>query len=127
MPTFTKEKRLLRKEQFDSVLNDGYKVVCRDFVIVASNSSSPNGLSRLGLIVSKKVGNSVSRNRIKRCVRDQFRQLENPLNGRDLVVIARPSLTAEKTRKVNLNVNLSFTNCLGKLTKSLNKKEHSIA
>jgi ribonuclease P protein component len=124
MATFTKEKRLLRKEQFDAVLNNGTKIVCRDFVLVASNEKKD--LSRLGLIVSKKVGNSVSRNRIKRCVRSYFRNLDTSQLDRDLVVIARPSLTAERTKKVNLNVNLSFETCLNRLIKSINKKDQKI-
>ena len=51
-----------------------------------------NGLdkNRLGISVSKKVGNSVVRHRITRLVREAYRLAENAyLPGYDLVVIAR--------------------------------------
>ena len=45
----------------------------------------------LGLVVSRKVGNAVARNRVKRRVRDWFRRNRAVLgsDGVDLVVIAR--------------------------------------
>jgi ribonuclease P protein component len=54
-----------------------------------------NGRARLGVTVSRRVGNAVVRNRVKRLVREVFR-----LNaawfapGRDYVVVARPSAAA---------------------------------
>ena len=51
-----------------------------------------NGLesNRLGFSVSKKVGKSVVRNRIKRIYREAFKILNSNLkNGFDLIVVAR--------------------------------------
>lgn len=53
----------------------------------------PNGLehSRLGLTVSRRVGNAVVRNRIKRRLREIFRRAGQSLpQGIDLVAVARP-------------------------------------
>lgn len=53
----------------------------------------PNELPhpRLGLSVSKKVGNAVARNRWKRCIREAFRLTREELpSGVDFVVIPRP-------------------------------------
>ncbi|HEU4430946.1 MAG TPA: ribonuclease P protein component [Myxococcota bacterium] len=48
------------------------------------------GRSRLGLVVSRKVGGAVTRNRVKRRVREWFRRHRADLPvGADLVVIAR--------------------------------------
>jgi ribonuclease P protein component len=57
------------------------------FVLVEKGSKEP----RLGMTVSKKVGNAVVRNRIKRSVREFFRQNRSRLvPSFECVVIARP-------------------------------------
>lgn len=58
-----------------------------------SVTTAPNQLpqARLGITVSRKVSSrAVQRNRIKRQVRESFRQHRQMLCGVDLVVIARP-------------------------------------
>ena len=53
----------------------------------------PNELGhpRLGMSVSRKVGNAVRRNRIRRLIRESFRLLQHDLpTGYDLVVVVRP-------------------------------------
>lgn len=101
MARFTKSQRLLTSRDFDSVLDgSGTKVVCSDFVLIASKQH-PRRDSRLGLIVSSKVGNAVVRNRIKRSIRSVFRDELSKIPQllcRDIVVIARPSLVDSKGR-----------------------------
>ena len=47
-------------------------------------------MNRLGISVSKKVGNSVVRHRITRLIRESYRLHENIFNsGLDIVVLAR--------------------------------------
>ena len=56
--------------------------------IVENNQS----INRLGISVSKKVGNSVVRHHITRLIRESYRLHENIFNsGLDIVVIARNS------------------------------------
>lgn len=50
------------------------------------------GENRLGISVSKKVGNSVVRHRVTRLVRESYRlQQDYFLNGYDIVIVARQS------------------------------------
>ena len=52
-------------------------------------------VNRLGISVSKKVGNSVVRHRITRLIRESYRLHENIFNsGLDIVVIARNSASS---------------------------------
>ena len=56
---------------------------------VKENGGEPN---RIGISVSKKVGNSVVRHHITRLIREIFRLNENMLEtGLDIVVVARPA------------------------------------
>lgn len=64
----------------------------------------PNGLekNRLGISVSKKVGNSVVRHRLTRVIREVFR-LNNPdrlEQGLDIVVIARGAAKGKKYQEL---------------------------
>lgn len=62
-----------------------------------------NGLekNRLGVSVSKKVGNSIVRHRITRLIRESYRLHEDMFNsGLDMVVIARVSAKDRKMREI---------------------------
>ena len=51
--------------------------------------------NRVGISVSKKVGNSVVRHRITRLVRESYRLHENIFNsGLDMVIVARPAVAS---------------------------------
>jgi ribonuclease P protein component len=56
--------------------------------------------SRLGLAISRKVGNAVARNHVKRRVRECFRHYQHALAGLDLVVTGRPAAAALETAAV---------------------------
>ena len=81
-----KEERLTRSSQFAAVFKEG-KYWANDFMVI---KAMPNGLeqSRFGFVTSKKVGNAVVRNRVRRLLREAVRL--NPVEtGWDIVIIAR--------------------------------------
>ena len=84
---------LARREQFDSVFRRG-KVSHGTFVSVRA---LPNGqeTSRLGLVVGKRVGGAVQRNRTKRRIREAVNVRALP-GGWDIVVTARPGIDSAK-------------------------------
>ncbi|MGH7282732.1 MAG: ribonuclease P protein component [Polyangiaceae bacterium] len=58
--------------------------------LVGASALGPNAAARLGIVVTKKLGNAVVRNRVKRTARETFRKMPDFVpNGIDLVVIAR--------------------------------------
>lgn len=58
-------------------------------------------INRLGISVSKKVGNSVVRHRITRLVRESYRLHENIFNsGLDIVVVARKGASTVKYAEI---------------------------
>ena len=59
----------------------------RDFIIVMADTELSR--SRIGITVTKKVGNSVTRNRIKRLVREFYRINRNLFPPADYNIIAR--------------------------------------
>ncbi|MBF0402228.1 MAG: ribonuclease P protein component [Magnetococcales bacterium] len=86
---FPKSVRLLESADFQRVTTAGRKLGGRFFLLFTLETTLPN--TRLGLTVSRKVGNSVTRSRIKRLMREFYRLgRPNWVVGRDWVLIARP-------------------------------------
>jgi ribonuclease P protein component len=81
--------RLSRSAEFDRVFRHGRSHAGRDLVLYVFPRAE-DGVPRLGLSVSRKVGGAVERNRIKRLLREAFAREAHRLPvGSDAVVIAR--------------------------------------
>ena len=82
--------RLTRSAEFDAVYRRGRSSASRHLVAYAFPSELEE--SRLGVAVSRKVGNAVVRNKLKRQLRDAFGALEPQPTRLDVVLVARPGL-----------------------------------
>ena len=87
----TKEMRLRRRAEFVAVQQEGQKLHGRHVLGMALKRPDPVLAGRLGITVTKKVGNAVVRNRIKRLVREWLRLHGWIPGGWDLVVVAKDS------------------------------------
>lgn len=79
---------LKKNHQFQFVYKYGKSYANKYLVMYVKENGT--GRNRLGISVSKKVGNSVVRHRITRLVRESYRLHEAVFNsGLDIVIVAR--------------------------------------
>ena len=80
---------LKKSGDFQSVYRNGRSLANR-YLVVYVKKRDDDGENRVGISVSKKVGNSVVRHRIKRLLRESYRLQEAMFNsGLDIVIVAR--------------------------------------
>lgn len=84
---FPKRVRLLRTSEFERVFN--VRNSASDARIVLYGAASELGHPRIGLTVSRRVGNAVVRNQWKRLLREAFRLEQGELPALDLVCVVR--------------------------------------
>jgi len=81
---------LRKNKDFNVVFRRGKSRANKYLVLYVSENNFKK--NRIGISVSKKVGNSVVRHRIKRLIKESYRLHENMFNsGLDIVFIARES------------------------------------
>lgn len=98
---------LKKNFQFRAVYRKGISLADRNLVIYLLKNG--NDINRIGISVSKKVGNSVVRSRVTRLIRESYRLNEEFVKcGYDIVVIARVS---SKDKDYN-NISRSLINLL---------------
>ncbi|MDQ0233186.1 ribonuclease P protein component [Metabacillus malikii] len=84
-----KKYRIKKNKDFQSVFKRGKSIANRQFVIYILEKPEQSQF-RIGLSVSKKIGNAVTRNRVKRLIRQVFlEEKERILGRREYIIIAR--------------------------------------
>lgn len=93
---YPRSARVRARADFDRIFKEGRRQATPRLALHWHATPTP---ARLGLAVSRKVDpNAVGRNRIKRALREVFRQHRNALATGDYVVVARPP-AREATRE----------------------------
>jgi ribonuclease P protein component len=90
-----RRRRLSRSGDFDRVYREGSSRGNRFLVLhsFARREDEAGSGSRLGLSVGRRIGKAVTRNKVKRSIREAFWELSERLEpDRDYVVVARPGV-----------------------------------
>ena len=91
---------LKKNSDFQKVYNEGRSLADKTLVMYILPSADGQA-NRIGISVSKKIGNSVIRHRVKRLVRESFRLNADRLaKGFDIVVIARKNACGRGYREI---------------------------
>lgn len=107
---FRRDERIRSKKDFTDIYRKGARIRGRDFNLVFRSNDLGHG--RLGVVVSKKVGPAVVRNRIKRRFRDVYRRNKCAVPGAlDIVVVTKPGMAAASRPEIER----MFLEALGKI------------
>ena len=95
---------LKKNYQFRYVYNRGKSIANKYLIMyVIKNNTDEN---RLGISVSKKIGNSVVRSRVTRLIREAYRLSENNIKrGYDIAIIARSAMNGTTYRETHRSLN----------------------
>jgi ribonuclease P protein component len=97
---FSKKKRLASNKQFEAVLARKVRVANGLLVLYAAENDC--GYPRLGISVGKSCGGAVQRNRLKRLLREAFRQSQDCIAPCfDYLLMISPQLSKKLNKSIN--------------------------
>lgn len=90
-----KKEVLRKKSDFSSIYKKGKSVGDRYVVVFCRKNNLP--YNRIAFLASKKVGNSVERNRARRLMKENYRIWKGEIKeGYDMIFIARSTINGQK-------------------------------
>jgi len=106
--SFPKADRILKRKEFAELSESGRKIGNNHFLAIVSKCEGEN--LRIGITVTRKAGNAVARNRIKRHVREFFRKNRHKLKKkRDINVIAHRRASELTSGEIRISLEYIFS------------------
>ncbi|MGY3766786.1 ribonuclease P protein component [Vagococcus vulneris] len=109
-----KSYRIKKEKDFQTIIQAKQSFANRNFIVYHLENPK-NTHYRVGLSVGKKIGNAVTRNRVKRLIRQSLFELTEIIKSdQDFIVIARPNIVglSQKDVKSNLEHVLKLANLI---------------
>ena len=105
-----KTEAIKLNREFRSLYYKGGSMASKSLVIYYRKNK--RSINRLGLTVSKKIGNAVVRNRVKRLIRENYRLREdNILSGFDMVFVARRVCALKSFHEIGRDMDYILGKC----------------
>ncbi|AQP53885.1 ribonuclease P protein component [Vagococcus penaei] len=99
-----KSYRIKKEKEFQTIIHAKQSYANRNFVVYHLNNSE-NPHFRVGISVGKKIGNAVTRNRVKRLIRQSLFDLKMRIEpDQDIIIIARPNVVGLSQQDVKSNI-----------------------
>jgi ribonuclease P protein component len=122
--TFSRDDRLRKRREFEECYSSGVRASGRHLLLfLLPRTASPNADSplrpRLGISVPRRVGGAVTRNRVRRRLREIFRRSRELFGdlAADLVVNARPSASEAPFAELAQEYRMLLAKSLGRSPK----------
>ncbi|MEJ6951942.1 ribonuclease P protein component [Natronospora cellulosivora (SeqCode)] len=94
---------LKKNSEFRRVYTRGKSIATRNLVLYFFPNKTNS--SKLGLSISKKIGNAVTRNKLRRRIKEIVRLKKNIKNGYDFIFIARKPIVRLEYSDIEKDVN----------------------
>ena len=107
--SFPKSEKILNRADFVKLNRSGNRLYTKHFTLIIKQNGQ--GVTRLGVTVSRKTGNAVRRNRVKRLLREFFRLNKKRIpQGYDIVIIAKKDVGYLDFWKIKKEIGSVFNN-----------------
>lgn len=98
-----KENRLKKRKEYKYIFRKGKKLFSESFIMVYVPTKLEN--YKIGVSISKKVGNAVERNRISRRLKNALRKQNININPKyNYIFVARKNATTKNYKQIYLEI-----------------------
>lgn len=114
---FSRDDRLRKRREFEECYASGVRVSGRHIQVFLLGSTGPLARTRLGISVPRRVGNAVTRNRVRRRLRELFRRTRGLFGAATVAVVvnARPSAAGATFQDLSADYAGAVTRALARL------------
>ena len=89
---FSKQERIRTTKDFKRVFNKKQKCISKYFNLYWANNDNTH-LTRIGIVISKKIGKAYVRNKIKRLIRETYRLNKRSIKKScDIIFLCKPEI-----------------------------------